>query len=108
MDEKARGRKTWPSFVLPYTEAHQEIRDTDTTVEEPSFHSANTIVSQIVDQLRNEYTSPTDTITHTEFCIPTTEVPPPIPAVDSITPFTNDLSIPVANAIQKVDPEMVT
>ena len=64
MDEKPRGRKTWPNFVLEFTEAHQELRDTDATVDDLGFHSANAIVPQIVEQLRNKYTPPADTPTH--------------------------------------------
>ena len=46
--------KLWPNFILSFTEALRELRDTDATVDEFGFHSANAIVSQIVEQLRNE------------------------------------------------------
>ena len=106
MDEEARRRKTWPNFVLEFTEAHQEFRDTDATVDELGFHSTNEIVSQIVDQLRNEYTPLADTSTHPEVCIPITETPPPIQAAESIPDYTHNLTEPVANTIQQVDPAM--
>ena len=76
--------KTWPNFVLTFTEAHQELRDTDTTMDELGFRSTNSIVFHIVEHLRNEYTPPTDTSTHPEVCIPITEIPLPIQAADSI------------------------
>ena len=56
MNKETRGCKTWPNFILSFTKAHQEIRDTDATVDELGFHSANAIVSQILEQLRKEYT----------------------------------------------------
>ena len=37
-----------------FTEAHQELRDTDATVDELGFHSANALVAQIVEQLRDK------------------------------------------------------
>ena len=38
-----------------FTEAHQELRDTDTTVNELGLHSVNAIVAQMVEQLRDEF-----------------------------------------------------
>ena len=43
--------QTWVNFKIYFTTAHQELRDTDTTVDELDFHSVNAIVSKIVDQL---------------------------------------------------------
>ena len=70
---------------MALTEAHQELRDTDATVNELGFHSANAIVSQIVNQLRNEYTPPTDTPQDPEVCRSITEAPPPIQVAESIS-----------------------
>ena len=40
--------------------AHQELRDTDTTIDELGYHSANSIVEQIVDRLREEEAEATE------------------------------------------------
>ena len=84
MKEEARGRETWPNLVLVFTEAHQQLVDTDATVDELGFHSANAIVSQIFNQFHNEYTPPVYTPTHPELCMPITEAPLPIQAAESI------------------------
>ena len=47
-------QQTWPSFNPDFTTVHQELRNTDTTVDELGFSSANVIAAQIVDQLRGE------------------------------------------------------
>ena len=47
-------QQTWPSFKLDFTPAHQELSDTDATVDELGFSSANAIVAQTVNQLRAE------------------------------------------------------
>ena len=47
-------QQQWPKFKLDFTTAHQELRNTNTTVEKLGFSSVNTIVAQIVDQLRAE------------------------------------------------------
>ena len=44
--------KTWTNFMAQFRQAHQELRDTDTTIEELGFQSANTIIEQSVDRLR--------------------------------------------------------
>ena len=46
--------KMWVNFKQTFTEARQELRDTDATVDEFGFHSTNTIVTQIFQQLREE------------------------------------------------------
>ena len=92
--------KPRPNLVLVFIEVHQELRDIDTTVDELGFHTANAIVSQIMNQLRKKYTPPADKTKHTEVCIPITEAPPPSPAADYITPYTETLTAPVTNAIQ--------
>ena len=46
--------KTWTNFVDHFRTAHQELRDTDATVDELGYHSANAIVEQIVERLREE------------------------------------------------------
>ena len=44
---------TWAIFKDMFTDAHKELRNTGTSVDELGFHSANAIVTQIVDQLRD-------------------------------------------------------
>ena len=56
--------KTWVNFMDHFRTAHQELRDTDATIDELGYHSANTIVEQIVERLREEEEE-------------TVEVPPP-------------------------------
>ena len=46
--------QTWPEFKTFFLEVHQELRDTYTSVDELGFYSTNTIVEQIVNQLRQE------------------------------------------------------
>ena len=46
--------KTWLNFMAHFRQAHQELRDTDTSMEEIGFQTANAIVEQIVDRLRAE------------------------------------------------------
>ena len=43
---------TYANFKLHFTEAHQELRATDATVDELGYHSANAIVQQIVEQMQ--------------------------------------------------------
>ena len=43
--------KTWLNFVSQFRQSHQELRDTDTSMAELGFQSANAIVEQIVDHL---------------------------------------------------------
>ena len=39
-------------FKITIAEAHQDLRDTNASVDELGYHSANAIVEQIVQQLR--------------------------------------------------------
>ena len=47
---------------MAFVEAHQGLRDTDASVDELGFHSVDTIVEQIVQQLREEVPSNTPPI----------------------------------------------
>ena len=47
-------KKTWLNFMAHFRQAHQELRDTDTSMEELGFQTANAIVAHIVDRLRVE------------------------------------------------------
>ena len=86
-------QQIWPSFKLYFTTAHQEVRDTEATIDELGFSSANAIVAQIVDQLRDE-------------------VPVEIeaePHVVTITPSPLSDNIPTANVVQAAsDPAIVS
>ena len=46
--------QTWQDFQNVITIARQELRNTEASVNEIGFQSANAIVTQIVDKLRNE------------------------------------------------------
>ena len=52
VDETPLLQQTWPNFKLDFTTAHQELRNTDATVDKLGFSSANVIVAQIINQLR--------------------------------------------------------
>lgn len=43
--------QTWLKFQATFTEVHQELRETDASVDEIDFQSTNTIISQIVQKL---------------------------------------------------------
>ena len=43
---------TWTNFIIHFRQAHQELRNTDTSMSELGYQSANAIVEQIVEQLR--------------------------------------------------------
>ena len=55
------GDQTWQDFQDVFTDAHQELRDTEASVDEIGFQSANAIVSQIVEELHNEKNIPNQT-----------------------------------------------
>ena len=44
---------------MAFVEAHQELRDTDASVNKLGFHSVNAIVEQIIQQLREGVPSDT-------------------------------------------------
>ena len=43
--------QTWPKFISFFREAHHEMREIETSMEELGYQLANTIVSQIVNEL---------------------------------------------------------
>ena len=49
---KPTTNKTWTNSMTHFCQAHQELRDTGTTIDELGFQSANAIVEQIVERLR--------------------------------------------------------
>ena len=44
--------KTWTNFATHFCQAHQELQDTETKIDELGFQSANTIAEKIVERLR--------------------------------------------------------
>ena len=96
--------KAWVTFMAHFRQAHQELRDTDTSMAELRFQSANTIVEQIVDCLREEeesgvhdlppvYAAPPPSV------IPTSSPTPPPPPTPPLL-----LTQQQANSVVPVDP----
>ena len=75
---------------------HQELRDTDATIDELGYHSANVIVEQIVDRLQAEETEETENIQEAYQSI--VSQPPPITTPAPLPPLAQ------ANAV--VEPNM--
>ena len=70
--------KTWTNFMTHFRQAHQELRDTDTTIDELGYQSANVIVEQIVYRLRAvEKDEDPGSLPH----VPPTPPPPPLEAI---------------------------
>ena len=101
--------KTWLNFMAHFRQAHQELRDTDTSMEELGYQSANALVEQIVERLREE----DDTIaspTHPDYVIPPVHTPPlpPIPTTPPPLPPQPYVQPPTtqqqANAVVPIDP----
>ena len=44
--------KTWTNFMTHFCQAHQEVQDTNTIIDELGFQSANIFVEHIVEHLR--------------------------------------------------------
>ena len=78
-----------------FTEAHQELRETDAIVDELGFHSTNAIMTKIVDQLRDEMQVPKDS-------------PPPQPLNPSAPNNLPTVMPGVANVIQQANPAIMT
>ena len=49
---KLIAEKTWVNFMAHFQQVHQELRDTDATIDQLGFESANSIVEKIVKLLR--------------------------------------------------------
>ena len=105
--------KTWPAFITHFRQAHQELRDTDSTIDQLGFQSANAIVEQIVDRLRAEdssmapaYMVPTPPPGYeSSHPLPPGYGPPYPPTPNPPTTATVLLTVlPQANAVLPVDP----
>ena len=87
-----------------FRQAHHELRDTDTSMAELGFHSANAIVEQIVDRLRDEedngfYDLPPVYAAPSPSVIPTAAPPPPPPPTPPILSTQQQ-----ANSVVPADP----
>ena len=49
---RTSANQTWIEFVNFFCEDHHELRETETSMDDLGYQSANVILSQIVDQLR--------------------------------------------------------
>ena len=87
--------KTRANFKTTFTYAHQELRNIDVTVGKLGFHSANAMLSQIVDQLRSEISKEIDCMAHLSNQSPTSPSPP---HVNSLV-----ITIEIANSTQQTD-----
>ena len=100
--------KSWANFKTTLIDGHQELRDTDANVDKLDFHSANTIVSQIIDQLPSEIPAENDRMVHLSDQAPIS--PPPthinLPVVTHVNPPV--VAIEIANSIQQTDLSMAT
>ena len=54
MNERPLLQQTYLNFKLDFTATHQNLPNTDATVDELGYSRASTIVAYIVDQLRAE------------------------------------------------------
>ena len=77
-------------------------------MDELGCHSANAIVSQIVEQLRNEYTHSVETSTLPEASMNNPETSLPRQTTEVNSDYTDVPTAPTANAIQQADPAMAT
>ena len=105
MDEETGRRFFWLNMKHNFTEVHQELCNTDATVDELGFHSENAIVGQIIEQLRDKV--PTDNANPS----PDSQPAPPLgyPPESSLPPSNpSNTGIDIANSIQIIDPAMVT
>ena len=46
--------KTWTNFMTHFCQAHQELQNIDTTINELGFQSANSIFNHILKRLRED------------------------------------------------------
>ena len=54
MDEETDSGKMWDNFIIHFRKSHQELRDTDMSISELGYQSANAIVEQIFERLQEE------------------------------------------------------
>ena len=102
--------KTWVNFITHFRQAHQELRDTDASMEELGYQSANAIVEQIVDRLREEDQQHPPPIAAPYYDIPPGynpppeyEAPPPPPTLPP-APLPPTAPQQQANAVVPADP----
>ena len=96
--------KTWINFIDYFRQAHQEIRDTDTSMYKLGYQSANPIDKQIVERLRYEeeiiiLPPPPVYELPPMYALPGQPPPPPVYAPPAQPP-----PPPQANAVVPADP----
>ena len=87
--------KTCAIFKDTFTDAHQDLRNKETIVDELVFYSSNAIVTQLVEQLRDKIPALEDS--------PPPQLPAPL-ASDNLPTVMPGL----ANVIQQADPSIAT
>ena len=86
-------KKTWINFMTHFHHSYQELRDTDATIDQLGFQSANAIVEQIFELLRAD-----------NEVVPSLSPPPP----DQEPPVHGPpLQVPQANTVTPVDQNSV-
>ena len=102
--------KTWTNFMLHFRQAHQELRDTNASMEELGYQSANAIVEQIVDRLREEEQHNPLPVVSPDYALPPGynlppeyETPPPAPTPPP-SHLLSTVSQQQANAVVPADP----
>jgi hypothetical protein len=102
--------KTWLNFIDHFRMAHQELRDTNTSMEELGYQSANAIVKQIVDRLRDadEQVPPPQQASYRHPYEAPSYAPEPAPPTFEAPPYPPPPPLPApmpqANAVVPVDP----
>ena len=90
---KTAAEQTFANFKTHFTRAHVELRATDATVDELGYHTANSMVQQIVQELRNividENPSPTIIFEHPNPEPPHVPEPPALPTANAVIPATD-------------------
>ena len=101
MDSSSGNEKPYANFKLHFTEAHLDLQATDATTNKLCYHSANTVVQQIVEHLRVAACDETPPEPPMQF--------PGIPQnLPSVTPpaidYSPSIALPDTNAIVTEDP----
>ena len=91
--------KTWILFIDHFPTAYQELRDTDATIDELGYHSANAILEQIVDWLQNKQEDDSETSYEVSTSVH--------PIVHPMTPIPPVMTIPIQQANAVIDPNIV-
>ena len=94
--------QTWSDFQATFTEAYQELRGVEASVDKIGFQYANAIVYQIVQEFRSETPHTSNNLLNEEnFPPPHISQPPETPAYPPIVASTQDHYISLFAAIQE-------